>query len=177
VKAHFPERAFARVGDELVTALSNEDLDAFARIFQSSEWEQVYIRVGDVQLRLSKADRPSAIESAATAGAPGPTSDLNGQCGTSAEDGQFQTAEREIQVFAPHVATFRRSASAGGPPLVQVGDRVEGDSEVCSLEVMRVVSRLRAGARGIVRRICVADGSLVEAGQTLFSLEASHGSH
>jgi biotin carboxyl carrier protein len=160
-----------------VIALSNEDLDAFARIFQSSEWEQVYIRVGDVQLRLSKADGPTAIESAVTVGAPRPTRGLNGQGRTSTEDGESQTAGREIQVLAPHVATFRRSASAGGAPFVQVGDRVEEDSEVCSLEVMRVVSRLRAGARGTVRRICVADGSLVEAGQALFCLEASHGSH
>jgi acetyl-CoA carboxylase biotin carboxyl carrier protein len=160
-----------------VTALSNEDLDAFARIFQSSGWEQVCIRVGEVQLRLSKADRPTAIESAVSVRAPRPTRDLNGQCGTPTEDGESQTAGREIQVFAPHVATFRRSAGAGGPPFVQVGDRVEEDSEVCSLEVMRVVSRHRAGARGIVKRICVADGSLVEAGQALFSLEASHGSH
>lgn len=160
-----------------MTALSNEDLDAFARIFQNSAWEQVYIRVGEVQLRLSKADRPTAFESAVTVGAPRPTRDLNGQCGPSTEDGNSQIAGREIQVFAPHVATFRRSASAGGAPFVQVGDPVEEDSEVCSLEVMRAVSRLRAGARGIVKRICVAEGSLVEAGQVLFSLEASHGSH
>ena len=171
-----PERAFARVGDELVTALSNEDLDAFARIFQSSAWEQVYIRVGEVQLRLSKADGPAAFESAVTM-APRPTRKHNGPYGTSTENGKSQTAAREIQVFAPHVATFRRSASVGGTPFVQVGDRVEEDSEVCSLEVMRDITRLRAGARGIVRRICVADGSLVEAGQALFSLEASHGSH
>jgi biotin carboxyl carrier protein len=172
-----PERAFARVGDELVTALSNEDLDAFARIFQSSEWEQVCIRVGEVQLRLSKADGPAAFQSAVTVGAPRPTRNLNGRGGTSTEDGKSQTAACEIQVFAPHVATFRRSPGTGGAPFVQVGDRVEEDSEVCSLEVMRDVTRLRAGARGIVRRICVADGSLVEAGQALFSLEASHGSH
>jgi biotin carboxyl carrier protein len=172
-----PERAFARVGDELVTALSNEDLDAFARIFQSSEWEQVYIMVGEAQLRLSKANGPAAFQSAVAVEASRPTRNLNGQCGTSTEDGKSQTAAREIQVLAPHVATFRRSASAGSAPLVQVGDRVEENSEVCSLEVMRNVSRLRAGARGIVKRICVADGSLVEAGQALFSLEAAHGAH
>jgi acetyl-CoA carboxylase biotin carboxyl carrier protein len=160
----------------LVTALSNEDLDAFAQIFQKSDWEQVYIRVGDAQLHLSKAQGPAAIELAVGAG-PKPAADLNGQCAISNEDGESQTAGHEIQVFAPHVATFRRSAGAGGPPFVHVGDRVEEGSEVCSLEVMRVVSRLRAGARGIVKRICVADGSLVEAGQALFSLEASHGSN
>ncbi|MDB6105823.1 MAG: biotin carboxyl carrier protein [Gammaproteobacteria bacterium] len=160
-----------------MSVLSNDDLDAFARVFQSSGWEQVQIRVGDVQLRLSKASAQQTTESVVSARVSRRAGDPHRQRDTSSEDAPSQSAGREIQVFAPHVATFRRSVSAGSRPLVEVGGRVEADSEVCALEVMRVTSGLRAGARGIVKRICVADGSLVEAGQALFTLEALHGSH
>ena len=101
---------FPRVGDELVSALSNEDLDAFARVFQSSDWEQVHIRVGDVQLRLSKASAQKTTEPAFGARVPRPAGDPHRLRDTSSEDAPSQSARREVQVFAPHVATFRRSA-------------------------------------------------------------------
>ena len=76
-----------------------------------------------------------------------------------------------MAVKAPHLGTFYRAPKPGVAPFVEVGQAVEPSTEVCLLEVMKLFTTVAAGAKGVVRRICVDDAVLVEFGQTLFYLE------
>jgi pyruvate carboxylase subunit B len=55
--------------------------------------------------------------------------------------------------------------------LAGVGDRVEVNQSVIVIEAMKMQNELKAPKTGIVKRISVAEGAAVEAGQVLAEVE------
>jgi biotin carboxyl carrier protein len=74
-------------------------------------------------------------------------------------------------IRAPNLGTFYRAPKPGAPPYVEVGQRVEPDSEVCLIEVMKLFAPVRAGLAGVVREIRARDGEMVEFDQALIVVE------
>ena len=72
------------------------------------------------------------------------------------------------EVTAPMVGTFYRSPAPGSPPFVEVGSEVDEDTQVCILEVMKLMNSVVAGVRGVVAEICVEDAGPVQFGDVLF---------
>jgi acetyl-CoA carboxylase biotin carboxyl carrier protein len=54
---------------------------------------------------------------------------------------------------------------------VALGQRVTPETEICLVEVMKLFTTVRAGVTGIVRKLLVADGDLVEFDQPLVYIE------
>ena len=77
-------------------------------------------------------------------------------------------ADPDVQDLpAPLLGTFYRAPKPGAPPFVEVGARVEVDTIVGIIEVMKLMNTVRAGVRGTVAEVLAADGALVEFGETL----------
>lgn len=76
----------------------------------------------------------------------------------------------EVLVRAPMLGCFYRSPKPGDPPFVTVGDKVEEDTVVCIVEVMKLMNSVVAGVRGEVTRVLAGNGELVEAEQPLFAV-------
>jgi acetyl-CoA carboxylase biotin carboxyl carrier protein len=76
-----------------------------------------------------------------------------------------------VAVAAPTLGTFYRSPKPGAAPFCELGVRVEAESELCLVEVMKLFTTVRAGTAGIVRKICANDGDLVEFDQVLFYID------
>ena len=74
-------------------------------------------------------------------------------------------------VKAPMLGTFYASPKPGEPAFVQVGDRVEPDTVLCIVEVMKLMNSVHAGIRGTVVAVHAQNGELVEFGQVLFSIQ------
>jgi biotin carboxyl carrier protein len=53
-----------------------------------------------------------------------------------------------------------------------VGQRVEADTPVCIVEVMKLMNLIPAGRAGVVRQVLVGDAQAVEFGQPLFVISA-----
>ncbi len=53
---------------------------------------------------------------------------------------------------------------------MQIGTRVDPDSVVCIIEVMKLMNSVVAGVSGVISAIHAADGELVEHGQALFEV-------
>jgi acetyl-CoA carboxylase biotin carboxyl carrier protein len=70
-------------------------------------------------------------------------------------------------VASPLLGTFYRAPKPGAPPFVEVGTQVEEGTVVGIIEVMKLMNTVRAGVRGTVTAILVADGALAEYGETL----------
>ncbi len=70
-------------------------------------------------------------------------------------------------VAAPLLGTFYRAPKPGAPPFVEVGAEVAEDTVVGIIEVMKLMNTVRAGVRGTVIEIMVADGALAEYGEPL----------
>ena len=74
-------------------------------------------------------------------------------------------------VKSPMVGTFYRSATPGGKPLVEIGDKVQAGQAVCIIEAMKIMNEIESDHAGTVTEVLVDDGRAVEFGQPLFIVE------
>jgi acetyl-CoA carboxylase biotin carboxyl carrier protein len=102
-------------------------------------------------------DRPAAPGPAA----PGPA------------DGRDVSGEvpGAVAVRSPMAGTFYRAPSPDAPPFVEEGREVSAEDTVGIVEVMKLMSPLRAGCAGRVARICVEDAQVVEQGQAIMWIQ------
>jgi acetyl-CoA carboxylase biotin carboxyl carrier protein len=77
-------------------------------------------------------------------------------------------AEGLVDVTAPMVGTFYSAPAPGEAPYVEVGSVVEPETQVCILEVMKLMSAVVAGVGGTIAEICRANGEAVQYGDVLF---------
>ncbi len=78
------------------------------------------------------------------------------------------THEGLLQVASPMVGTFYAAPEPGAAPFVKVGQRVEEDTQVCIIEVMKLMSSIEAGVKGTITDITTKNNEPVEFGQVLF---------
>jgi acetyl-CoA carboxylase biotin carboxyl carrier protein len=68
--------------------------------------------------------------------------------------------------------TFYRAEGPGMAPFVDVGTRVEPDTVVCIIEIMKMMNSVPAGVAGTIVEVCAEDAQLVGDGETLFRVES-----
>jgi len=71
------------------------------------------------------------------------------------------------------IGTFYRRPSPSSPPFVEVGDSVTPTTDVCIVEVMKLLNTIAAECSGTVSRILVEDGVTIEVGQPLMVIEVA----
>jgi acetyl-CoA carboxylase biotin carboxyl carrier protein len=86
-----------------------------------------------------------------------------GAAGDSAADGA-------VTISAPMIGTFYRAEAPGAAPYVELGTRVEPDTVVCLIEVMKMMNPIPAGVGGTVVEVCAANAEPVEYGTPLFQV-------
>lgn len=74
-------------------------------------------------------------------------------------------------VKSPMVGTFYRSASPGGSPFVEVGQKVNEGDVICIIEAMKILNEIEADRAGTVSKILCENGQAVEYGQPLVVIE------
>jgi acetyl-CoA carboxylase biotin carboxyl carrier protein len=73
-------------------------------------------------------------------------------------------------VSAPMLGTFYSAQAPGAAPFVDVGTRVEPDTIVCVIEVMKMMNSVPAGVVGTIVEVCADNAQLVEDGAPLFQV-------
>jgi acetyl-CoA carboxylase biotin carboxyl carrier protein len=169
-----------------MTEVKPEDVEALVEIFDQSDWSELRIAASNFQLYLSKdaaqRDRHRVAAPAQVAPATSPQRAASNvsvqqvQHATAAAAHAAASADIAIPdgmqaVRAPSLGTFYLAPKPGAAPFVTVGQRVEPETEICIIEVMKLFTAVRAGVRGIVRRILVADAQMVEYDQPLLLIE------
>ena len=168
-----------------VSNLTPRDVESIVELFESSEWNELELSYGESGLFLSKraGDRPSwatkdpALQQApmsriALAADPAGAALKISPAPAAALAAPHMPAGHVV-IEAPSLGSFYRAAKPGVPPFVEVGDQVTPDTELCLIEVMKLFTTLRAGVSGLVTKILVADGSMIERGQPLFIIDAN----
>ncbi len=164
--------------------LTYDDLLQIVELIKSAEaFSEFHLKVGDIELNLSKS-RDGAAPS--TMGAPVVAKAAAAAAPVAAAQPQAPaaavpvTAPRKVDVpagavviAAPMVGTFYRSPEPGARPFVEVGDRVEPDTTVCIIEVMKLMNSIAAGRRGRVTQVLVADAEAVQMGQQLIIIDST----
>jgi len=74
-------------------------------------------------------------------------------------------------IKSPMLGIFYEAPEPGASPFVETGTLVEADTTVCTIEVMKLFSTIKAGVRGRIKQVCVENGKMVEYGQILFVVD------
>lgn len=88
----------------------------------------------------------------------------------SEADAEPEPAAEEglVALRAPMVGTFYRRPAPDDPAFVEVGTPVKAGDPLCLIEVMKLYTTIEAPEDGVVERIAVEDGTLVEFNALLF---------
>jgi acetyl-CoA carboxylase biotin carboxyl carrier protein len=159
-----------------------QDIAALIELFESSNWDELHLKIQDFELFLSTNSQARAALQSSSAAVPAPSpspgSAVTPPSGTA--EGILDagsTADRApvpahwVAVTAPNLGTFYRSPKPGSPPFVELGQAVEPQTELCLIEVMKLFTTLKAGVKGAVKRVCAKDAAMVEFGDILFYIE------
>jgi acetyl-CoA carboxylase biotin carboxyl carrier protein len=175
--------------------LTDEDIDKILKIVEESTFDSLYLEYGDLKLTVGKggnlSGQPVPGKSDPSTGAsdsspPRVTGQVKQRvvehshlqpAGSIPKVSATQTAEEEnlISIKSPMVGTFYCSPEPGVEPFVRVGSKVDEDTVVGLIEVMKVFTSVRARAKGEIARCLVEDAQFVEYGQPLFFVRPDEG--
>jgi len=144
--------------------LTDEDIREILRIIDESQLAELQIETEGFSLHVVRGQRgvvdtPAAVRPAAT-----PAKEPEAGVEPSPSDGR-------VSITAPMLGTFYRAEAPGRPPFVEVGKRVEPDTIVCIIEVMKMMNSIPAGVSGRIAEVVAENAELVEYGQPLFRVE------
>jgi acetyl-CoA carboxylase biotin carboxyl carrier protein len=165
--------------------LSDEDVREILRIIDESELTELRLDTDGFSLHVVKgggtgagsaaAQRPASAEPAPARPSPAAPADPDrGEAagGSSADLGKpSEPSDGFATIPAPILGTFYRAEAPGKPPFVEVGSRVEPDTTVCIIEVMKMMNSVPAGVSGTVAEVIAENAQLVEYGEPLFRVE------
>ena len=147
-------------------SLTAKDVAEIVRLLEESSFDELDLQVGELKLSLRRGasgeiERGEGPPPAKPA--PKPAEALASTPAKAAAPADPSLTE----VPSPLLGIFYRAPKPGEPPFVEVGARVEPDTVVAIIEVMKLMNSVRAGVAGEVVAIDAANGALVEYGQTL----------
>ena len=76
-----------------------------------------------------------------------------------------------VEIKAPMIGTFYRSAGPEKPAFVEVGDEISSGKVICILEAMKLFNEIESEISGKIVKILVDDATPVEYDQPLFLVE------
>jgi acetyl-CoA carboxylase biotin carboxyl carrier protein len=144
--------------------LTDDDIREILRIIDESDLDELRIETEGFSLHVRKgaaavedarsgSDREARLPERAPPPAPQPS--------TPQPDG-LQT------ILSPMLGTFYLAEAPGAAPFVDVGTKLEPETTVCIIEVMKMMNSVPAGLSGTIAEIVCENGQLVEYGDPLF---------
>jgi acetyl-CoA carboxylase biotin carboxyl carrier protein len=141
--------------------LTDDDVREILRIIDESELDELRIDMPGFRLHVRRGGAPPAEpaaepprEARPEPAAPTPAS-----------------ANGAATIDAPMLGTFYRASAPGEQPFVEVGSKVDPDTVVCLIEVMKMMNSVKAGVAGTVVEVCADNAQLVEYGEPLFRVD------
>jgi acetyl-CoA carboxylase biotin carboxyl carrier protein len=141
--------------------LSDDDVREILRLIDESDVEEFRVETDGFSLYVRRGgdERAPALEPEPAVAAPTIAADVDGSA-----PGELHT------VASPMLGTFYRAQAPGAAPFVEVGTRVEPDTVVCLIEVMKMMNSVPAGVAGTIVDVCAENAQLVDHGAPLFNV-------
>jgi len=139
--------------------LTAKDVAEIMRILEESSFEELSLEMDGFKLRLQRGSAAQQALDPPPAPNPPPTS-LEPIRQPPPQSGL-------LEVPAPLVGIFYLAPRPGEPPFVELGSRVEAETVIGIIEVMKLMNTVRSGVKGEIAEILVKNGAAVEFGQIL----------
>lgn len=139
--------------------MKESDIRKYAALMKELELTGLEITEDNKVVRLERtqpaAPREQVIVQAPAAPAEQPKNDINNSCAV---------------VKSPIVGVFYAAPAENAEPFVSIGDRVEKGQTLCIIEAMKLMNEITAEEDGVIEKICVTNGQVVEYGTELFRI-------
>jgi acetyl-CoA carboxylase biotin carboxyl carrier protein len=165
-------------------ALSDEDVREILRIIDESRLSELHLTTEGFVLHVLRGGASGDTTASGAAGGPGgvmaTAPSAAGGSGRAAEEASVATRAADLDsmdgdgtvtIEAPMLGTFYRAESPGEAPFVEVGSRVEADTTVGIIEVMKMMNSVAAGVAGTIVEVCLENAEVVESGAPLFRVQ------
>jgi acetyl-CoA carboxylase biotin carboxyl carrier protein len=163
-------------------ALTFQEVDQILRIVEEFPANEVRFEYGDLKLHIR---RPGMVASAvapapggsnaqapvaAVAAAPASASTPAAAPAASAAPAAARALEREGQlaVSSPMMGVYYAAPAPDAPPFVQAGQDVSEGTDLCIIEVMKIMNTVKAPCAGTVIEVVASNGQTVQSGAPLF---------
>jgi acetyl-CoA carboxylase biotin carboxyl carrier protein len=155
--------------------LTDDDVREILRIIDESALDELRIEMAGFRLHVRRGGAPpAAAPDAAPAREPERERDRAPEPAAepaTPEPAEVASANGAATIEAPMLGTFYRASAPGEQPFVEVGSKVDPDTVVCLIEVMKMMNSVKAGVSGTVVEVCAANAELVEYGEPLFRVD------
>lgn len=148
--------------------LSAKDVAEILRMLESSSFDTLSLEMNGVKLNLRRGSAGGARETTASAAVP--------QAVAESQTDRLRAEPRKAkppseaglkEVASPLLGIFYRAPKPGEPPFVEAGAKVDEDTVIGIIEVMKLMNSVRAGVKGQIAEVLAENGALVEYGEIL----------
>ena len=136
-------------------------LDEVCDVMEDRELAEVYLRNGEITLRVRRDNPGESVPSGGSQSAP--SSSVSMPLPTVPEDGE--------SIKAPMPGVFYRSAAPDEPFFVNEGDSVTGEDTICLIEAMKIFNPIQPGFSCQIVEVLVDNETVVEYDQPLFRIK------
>jgi acetyl-CoA carboxylase biotin carboxyl carrier protein len=150
-------------------SLTAKDVEEIIRVLNESQFDELELEIDGIKMSLR---RSGAVAPVARPARPVAASASIVSPPISAPVNVGSRPPGTMAVTAPLLGTFYRAPKPGDPPYVKIGDRVDADTIVGIIEVMKLMNVVRAGIAGTVVEVVAENGALVEFEQDLLYLRS-----
>ena len=137
--------------------MNESDIRKYAALMKELELTGLEITEDNKVVRLERTAPAAAAQAVAVeTAAPAPT---------ARESADY------ISVRSPIVGLFYAAPAENADPYVSLGDRVKKGQTLCIVEAMKLMNEISAEEDGVIEKICVTNGQMVEYGTELFRIK------
>lgn len=138
------------------------DVEKIIQMFEKSNVNTIDLEIDNIKIKLEKNNTPTVIS-------------LPLENNTNVVTNHTQeSVDSDSYITSPLVGTFHEAPYQGGEPFVKEGDTVKKGQKLCIIEAMKVMNEINAPYDGIVKKILVKEGQMVEFGANIFAIEAQN---
>ncbi len=147
--------------------LTAKDVAEIMRLIEESTFESLSLEIDGVKLSLQRSSARTAPPNADSPPTLAP--DAESLVSRSTQKTKYKPPSEPglIDVPSPLLGIFYRAPRPGDPPFVEVGSKLEEDTVIGIIEVMKLMNSVRAGVSGEVVEILVMNGAPIEYGEIL----------
>jgi acetyl-CoA carboxylase biotin carboxyl carrier protein len=149
-------------------SLTAKEVAEILKALEASSFDTLDLELNGVKLQLRRGASVACVAPATPASmAPASHAPVRAPVPAPAAVAPMEVPAGATVVSAPMLGIFYRAPKPGEPPFVEPGARVEADTIIGIIEVMKLMNSVRAGVKGQVVAIPARNGELVEYGEAL----------
>ena len=145
-------------------SLTAKDVEEIMKLLDSSSFDRLSLEVDGMKIEL---ERSGATPRARTTPQAPVTPEPPKAEAAAAPAIRVSTEPGLIEVKSPLLGIYYRAPKPGEPPFVEVGGKVDVETVIGIVEVMKLMNSVPAGVKGEVVEILGKNGELVEHGEVL----------